>query len=33
MEKSRPEYTDHADSLTNFKAEASRVTGRGGAGT
>ncbi len=27
MAKNRPEYADHADALTNFKAEASRVAG------
>ena len=28
MAKSRPEYADHADALTNFKAEAARVSSR-----
>ena len=28
MAKSRPEYVDHADALTNFKAEAARVGSR-----
>jgi len=28
MSKSRPEYGDHSDALTNFKAEASRQAGR-----
>ena len=28
MTKNRPEYTDHTDALTSFKAEAARVTGR-----
>jgi Flp pilus assembly protein TadD len=27
MAKNRPEYADHSDALTNFKVEASRVTG------
>ena len=27
MAKSRPEYADHSDALTSFKAEASRLTG------
>ena len=27
MARNRPEYVDHADALTNFKTEASRVTG------
>ena len=27
MAKNRPEYADHSDALTSFKAEASRVTG------
>ncbi|MFN2571475.1 MAG: zinc-ribbon domain-containing protein [Gemmatimonadales bacterium] len=27
MAKNRPEYADHSDALTNFKTEASRVTG------
>jgi len=28
MAKNRPEYADHADALTNFKTEATRVTSR-----
>ena len=28
MAKNRPEYADHADALTNFKSEASRLTSR-----
>lgn len=28
MAKTRPEYADHSDALTSFKAEATRVTGR-----
>lgn len=28
MAKARPEYADHSDALSNFKAEASRVTSR-----
>ena len=27
MAKNRPEYADHADALTSFKAEASRIAG------
>src|SRR2546426_697690 len=27
MTRNRPEYADHSDALTSFKAEASRVTG------
>ena len=32
MTRNRPEYADHTDALTSFKAEASRVTG-GRSGT